>query len=197
MVFYNILLTLGAFALSPLLLPVFMASKKRRKTLFKRLGAVALPRNAPKGAFGKASGSPIWVHALSVGEVISAVPLVKALVKAYPHRHVVFSASTFTGFEVARQRIGRDVMEIFYYPYDFIFTVKRITGAVKPALVVLVETDVWPNFLSEMNKNGVPVILVNARLSNRSFRGYRRMKRFGGDLFSNLSRICTQTRTTF
>ncbi len=193
-IFYNILLMLGTLALSPFLIPVLMASNKRRKTLLKRLGAASLPQHATAGASRVSTLRPIWVHALSVGEVISAVPLLKAMVRAYPRRDIVFSASTLTGFEIARRRIGQDVLAVFYYPYDFIFSVKRVAGAVNPALVVIVESDVWPNFVTEMKKRSVPVVLVNARLSNRSFRGHRRLNLFAFQLFSKLDRICTQTQ---
>jgi len=193
-VLYNLILTLGAALLLPFLLPVVTASRKRRKTFFKRI--VTAPVQRLTGTFTPevSRAGPIWVHALSVGEVISAVPLINALAHAYPHRKLVLSATTLTGFRIAKKRFEQDVAAVVYYPYDFIFSVKQAARAVAPSLVVIVESDIWPNFLREMERRAVPVVLTNARLSNRSYRGYRRFRPFAMFLFSKLTRICTQTR---
>ncbi|WP_319525020.1 3-deoxy-D-manno-octulosonic acid transferase [uncultured Desulfosarcina sp.] len=117
----------------------------------------------------------IWVHALSVGEVLSAEPLVKALAQRYGAENLVFTASTRTGFQTAERVIAAHVSALRYFPYDTLFSVKRALAAIQPRIVVIVETDIWPNFLYAVKKRRIPVQLVNARLSTRSFNGYWRL----------------------
>ena len=191
---YNILFFLAAAAAAPLLVALAAASPKRRETARQRLGLGPLPRRL-RTTDREGLEKSVWVHALSVGEVLSAVPLVKALGRACGIANIVFSASTLTGFNIAGKRLKNHVRDIIYYPYDWIGSVKRTVGAVNPGLVVIVESDIWPNFLSEMNRRNVPTLLVNARLSPRSFRGYRCLKGFSRWMFSAFSEICTQSAT--
>jgi len=128
-----------------------------------------------------------------VGEVISAVPLVKRLKERSHTRHIVFSASTKTGFDIANQYFNDSVKGIFYFPYDLKFSVKHVVEKIAPDVVVIVETDIWPNFLFEMKKRQTPVVLVNARLSNKSFAGYKRFDFFAKPLFLSFANICTQS----
>ncbi len=190
---YNILMIIFATLGFPLLALVIMVSEKRRQTAFQRLGLVTLPRGVRKGTALKPHHKPIWVHALSVGEVVSAVSLVKGLRSRFKHKNLVFSVSTKTGFEVADKLLKSDTDAIFFFPYDFVFSVKRIVSAVDPAVVVLVESDIWPNFLTEMKRRIVPTVLVNGRLSKRSFEGYRRLSFFMRPLWLTFSKVCTQT----
>jgi 3-deoxy-D-manno-octulosonic-acid transferase len=188
MLLYNLVLCFGLVVALPALLPIALGSRKRRKTVLQRSGLIGLP------AGDSASKDRIWVHALSVGEVISSVPLVKAFRAVFPDRDIWFSASTLTGLETARRELRAEAAALFYFPYDLIFSVKRIIRAVNPDVMVIVETDLWPNFLSEMERRGIPVFLVNTRLSARSFAGYRRLDFFFTPVFRKLTRICTQTR---
>lgn len=190
---YNILMFTGIALGFPLIVPMVLASDKRRKTLLPRLGLAALPKGISEHRSHKPDSKPIWVHALSVGEVISAVPLVKGLSGCFRDRNIVFSVSTKTGIEIADKLLKDYVDAIFFFPYDLAFSVKHISAKVDPAIVVIVESDIWPNFLFEMKRRKVPVALVNARLSNRSFSGYRRLSFFMEPLFLIFSRICTQT----
>lgn len=188
---YNVLLVAGAGLALPLMLPLVLLSRKRRKTVLRRLG-LATVWDVPAAGTLSAGGS-LWIHALSVGEVLSALPLVTALSRVAGERRMVFSASTLTGFTIARQRLKGRLRHVCYYPYDFLFSVRRITRAVDPALVILVESDIWPNFLLEMKRRAVPVVLVNARLSDRSFRGYRRLGTVLAPMFHSLAGVCAQT----
>ncbi|MFP4346999.1 MAG: 3-deoxy-D-manno-octulosonic acid transferase [Desulfococcaceae bacterium] len=188
MLLYNIFLCVGAVLALPVLLPTVLRSRKRRKTVRQRLGMTRMPLSGP------GSRRRIWVHALSVGEVISSVPLVSAIREAFPEREIFFSASTLTGFETARREFQGGITTLFYFPYDLMFSVKRILGAVNPEALVIVETDLWPNFLFEAARRGIPVFLVNSRLSDKSFAGYRRFRFFFKPVFDTLIRICTQTR---
>ena len=182
-------MTLGFF----LIIPIALISDKRRKTVLQRLGIAGLSREFMHGKSGKPVRKYIWVHALSVGEVLSSVPLVKGLMECSNTRDIVFSASTKTGFDIAKQYLTDAVHSIFYFPYDLTFSVKRIVRKIDPAVVVIVETDIWPNFLFEMKKRQVPVILVNARLSKKSYFGYKRLGLFAKQIFLNFFHICAQS----
>jgi len=192
-ILYNILLFIGIIFGLPFIIPMILLSDKRRKTVFQRLGLIAIPHIAMRNIVSSALQKPVWIHALSVGEVLSAIPLVKRLKENFRNKPIYFSVSTKTGFEIANQFLKKETDAIFFYPYDLLFSVRHITNQVAPELFVLVETDIWLNFLSEMKKRNIPVILVNARLSKRSYSGYKRFSYFTKHLFLNFSRICTQS----
>ncbi|MBT3176580.1 MAG: 3-deoxy-D-manno-octulosonic acid transferase [Desulfobacula sp.] len=139
----------------------------------------------------------IWIHALSVGEVISSLPFVKALKEQYKDLDIVFTASTKTGFDMAMQLFLKTdnplVDQMGYFPYDLGWSVKKISRTLNPDAVVIVETDLWPNFLYEMKKKKTPVILINARLSKQSLKGYLFFKKFSSMFFSSLELIMVQT----
>ena len=139
----------------------------------------------------------IWIHALSLGEVISAVPFVKELKEQYKDLDIVFTASTKTGFDMADQLFLKEDMglvdQLGYFPFDLGYSVKKISRQIEPDAVVLVETDLWPNFLYEMKKRQIPVVLINARLSKRSLNGYLFFKKFSCLFFSSLAGIMAQT----
>ena len=150
-------------------------------------------KRLPETLLSKSNKKPIWVHALSVGEVLSSVPFVMKLKKCFKHKRIVFSASTKTGFEIANKVLKKNVASIFFFPFDLLFSVKYITRKIDPAIVIIVESDIWPNFLFEMKKRNVPVILINARLSKRSFKGYKRFSFISRKLFLSFAKICTQS----
>ncbi len=189
---YNLLWIFGIFLAFPWVTLSIITSRKRRKTVLQRLGIAVTPELRDL----KTSDSglrPLWVHALSVGEVLSAVSLARALKQKYPGRPVVFSASTLTGFETASRLFQNDLDAVFYFPYDLIFSIRSVINRIHPALVVIVETDIWPNFLSEMKRRLIPVILVNARLSDHSYSGYRRFSRLTSPIFQCFSFVCAQS----
>ena len=186
--FYNLLLYTLLTIAAPVIGLILAFSKKRRGTFLHRLGfSEFIPRKL------SLADGPVWVHALSVGEVLSAVPLAEALGRRFGKSRVVFSASTQTGFQVAWQRLAGRVGGIFFFPYDLGFAVRRVARAVSPGLVVIVESDVWPNFLIRLGKLGIPAILINARLSKRSFRGYRRIAFFAGPMFNRFDAVFVQS----
>ncbi|MBW2492770.1 MAG: 3-deoxy-D-manno-octulosonic acid transferase [Deltaproteobacteria bacterium] len=190
---YNILFFIVITMGFPLIIPMVLISGKRRKTVLQRLGMAGLPREFVSGKPGRPVKKHIWIHALSVGEVLSSVPLVKGLKECSNTRDIVFSASTQTGFDMAKQHLTNEVHSVFYFPYDLAFSVKRIVRRIDPAVVVMVETDIWPNFLFEMKMRKVPVFLVNARLSKKSFIGYKRFGLFTKQVFLKFFHICTQS----
>ena len=190
---YNILFFIVMILGIPLIIPMVLISDKRRKTVLQRLGIVRLPRELIRKRPDTFDRKRVWIHALSVGEVISAIPLVKGLAEYSNARNIVLSASTKTGFDIAKKYLTDAVHSVFYFPYDLIFSVKYIVQRIDPAVVVIVETDIWPNFLFEMKKRQVPVILVNARLSKKSFIGYKRLGLFAKQVFLIFFHICTQS----
>ena len=192
-ILYNILFFIVVVLGFPFIIPVVLLSEKRRQTVLKRLGFTSLPDEFLQSRMRHPGKKPIWVHALSVGEVLSAAPLVKGLRNFFDTEDIIFSVSTKTGFEIASEHLRDSVDAIFFFPYDIKFSVKHITGKLNPSLVIIVETDIWPNFLFEMKKRNTPVIFVNARLSKSSFVGYKRLGFFTKPLFFCFANICTQS----
>ncbi|MFN7095946.1 MAG: lipid IV(A) 3-deoxy-D-manno-octulosonic acid transferase [Gammaproteobacteria bacterium] len=133
----------------------------------------------------------IWIHAVSVGETIAAVPMIKALQQAYPYKQIIITSMTPTGSERVRALFHDSVFHV-YVPYDFPGAVKRFLRKVKPSLLILMETELWPNCLHYCAKQKVPVILANARLSEQSYLGYRRIKRVAAKMLSEISLIGAQ-----
>ena len=166
----------------PFLIPSACLHHKRKQTFLKRLGFQNLPEYH----------KPFWVHALSVGEVLSAFPIIEAMRKKWPNQAIVFSASTLSGFEMA-QNIRNQVNDIFYFPYDLLFSVRMMIKKVDPSLFVLVESDIWPNFLIQLYKKKIPSILLNARLSKESYRGYRLFKWIMQPALNTFCGICAQS----
>ena len=132
----------------------------------------------------------IWIHAVSVGEAVAARSLVQELQAQCPAAEVVLSTSTRTGQEVARQRYGAE--RVFYFPYDFSTSVRRSFERVKPSLLVLMELEVWPNVTAEAVARGVPVLVVNGRISERSFGRYRSATWLLGGSFRRVHRWLMQ-----
>lgn len=195
MLLYNILLYLCTAILWPVFFFAALASAKRRQTMRHRLW---LSQPYPKFQTQKTSSHhhSIWIHALSVGEVLSAIPLTHRLLKQYPEKSVVFTASTLTGYHTAQRHL-ESTCRILFFPLDFHFSVNRAIAHINPELVVLVETDIWPNFIHEMKKRDIPVFLANARLSRKTLRGYRRFSFFFMPMLLSLSKICVQSETDF
>ncbi len=139
------------------------------------------------------SSTPIWVHAVSVGEVISAVPFIKAMKRRYPSVPVVLSTVTDTGQRVARERVS-DIARTVYLPFDLAYIVRKVLRKVRPALFITVETELWPNIFRTFKQAGIPVLVLNGRLSGDSFRGYRRIKFFIRDVLACVDLFCMQDR---
>lgn len=189
---YHILITALFILALPLLPFVWLVSKKRRANLVQRLGW----GTGIKQWTGP--GKPVWIHALSVGEVKSALPLVMAVHVHFPQTPIVFTVSTRTGYDTARTLLCRTqsplVSQLAYFPFDLPWAVARVRRRIDPAWVCVVETDLWPGFLHAMAQKNIPVILVNARLSRRAFDGYRRLGPATPLFFSKLTRVLVQTR---
>ena len=133
----------------------------------------------------------LWVHAVSVGEARAAAPLVRALQREYPDHDVLVTCLTASGRETVRQVFGASVL-IAYLPYDLPRSVQRFLEHFRPRLGVLMETEIWPNLMRACRRNGVPVMLANARMSQRSARGYQRFGLLTRPVFASLAATCAQ-----
>jgi 3-deoxy-D-manno-octulosonic-acid transferase len=133
----------------------------------------------------------LWIHAVSVGEVNVCTALVEALAQRLPHHKIVVSTTTSTGMGELRKKLPQQVEKI-YYPVDFASGVARAFRVVHPSAIVLVEAEIWPNFLWRAADHGVPVFLVNARVSEKSFRGYRRFGVLFRELFGSFAAVGAQ-----
>ncbi len=136
--------------------------------------------------------SVLWIHAVSVGEVNLSTQLIRALEPRLPNLKIVVSTTTTTGMGELQRKLPNHVSKI-YYPIDHRKYVARALGAIRPEAVVLVEAEIWPNFLWRARDMGMPVFLVNARLSERSYRGYRRFGFLFRRLFAGLAGVGAQT----
>lgn len=142
-------------------------------------------RSVPQGG--------IWLHAVSVGESIAAIPLIKALQQRYPTIPVVVTGETAGGAERIRSGLGNSVAQL-YSPYDIPLVLKVFFQKLKPRLLILMETELWPNLLAECRKNKIPVVLANARLSARSARGYRRILPITQEMLNSISLVVSQAQ---
>src|ERR1700733_12198134 len=143
-------------------------------------GLRALSKSTTQGDGAVAErGGAIWIHAVSVGEVLSGVALAQKLKTAYPNRPLIISTTTQTGQALARERV-KAADAVIYFPFDWAFCVRRALDAVKPALVIVLETEIWPNFLREADRRDVPVIFVSGRISDKSFTRYQKFFAWAG-----------------
>jgi 3-deoxy-D-manno-octulosonic-acid transferase len=136
----------------------------------------------------------IWVHAVSVGEVRSAAPLIEALVDRYPQHRLVVTTMTPTGSEQVRELFA-DRVHHCYVPYDFPDAVRRFLERVNPEVAVIAETEFWPNIFAECRKRRIPLLLVNGRVSQASLRGYLRVPKTTRAMLMQADLLCAQTRT--
>jgi 3-deoxy-D-manno-octulosonic-acid transferase len=161
---YSVLMGLAALLASPYWLIQGLRHGKYFSNLTQRLGfsipgLEKLPATRP-GA--------IWIHAVSVGEALSGVTLARRLKDAYPQRPLIVSTTTITGYALAKERIPF-ADAVIYFPLDWAFCVRRVLDAAQPALVIILETEIWPNFLHEAARRKIPVLFVSGRISDRSF----------------------------
>jgi len=139
----------------------------------------------------ESSKETIWLHAVSVGETLAAVPLVKALQEKYPERRLLITCMTPTGSERITAAFG-DSVDHSYAPYDTPGAVARFLKRVQPKMLIIMETELWPNTVAACYKRQIPVILANGRLSEKSARGYARVSKLSGPMVAQLSAVAAQ-----
>lgn len=200
---YSLALSVGFVLLLPYFTYQVIRYGKHKAGLKQRLGW--LPE----------SGGPeyptIWLHAVSVGEFLAAVPLIKQLKSTLAGHRFLVSTTTLTGQTLARTYLCDDsrltdvtsfqksgssqplIDGAFYFPFDWKFAVRRSLERIKPSAVVIIETELWPNFLRECRRRGIPTIIANGRISQRSYRGYRQVLRFIRQVLRDVSLLIMQS----
>jgi 3-deoxy-D-manno-octulosonic-acid transferase len=183
---YSVVLAVGMLASLPYWLFQMARHGKYRKGLAERLGRLPLRLQLP----GEEE-RVIWVHAVSVGEVLAVAGLVEVLGRRFPRHQIFISTTTDTGQALARQRFGE--ANVFYFPLDFAFAIRHYLQALRPQLVVIAETEFWPNFMRLAHASGARIAVVNARISDRSFPRYRRFRRLLRRVLANVDLFLAQT----
>jgi 3-deoxy-D-manno-octulosonic-acid transferase len=186
-VLYNILLILLTVLLSPVLIFKLITGAKYRGGISQKLGRV---RKRVKRVIGNTR--PIWVHAVSVGEVMAAHPLIRELKKKYPGTKLIISTVTVTGNYTALQRVP-EADAVFFFPFDYPWIVRKVIGRINPAIVLVAETELSPNFFRELNRMNIPSAVINGRISPHSYRNYMRLRFFFSSVFSQVTLFCMQS----
>ena len=184
---YSLLLTFGLVVLIPRFLYQALAHGKYVTGFRERLGFVDSHSNKNR--------QTIWLHCVSVGETQAARTLVERLKGDFPNHPLVVSTITRTGQQLAREVFQRHAQAVFYFPFDWRWSARRALKEIDPAMVVVMETELWPNFLSECRRRDVPVVLVNGRISRQSFRGYRLIRFFTRRMLSDVRLAVMQSET--
>lgn len=186
--FYNLALLSALLASAPWWLWQMATTNKYREGMAERLGRV------PAVLAGLGRDRPvIWLHAVSVGEVLAVSRLVGELERAFPAHLLVISTTTRTGQDLARDRFGAN--RVFYCPLDLLWAVRAYLNALQPRLFILAETEFWPNLLSGCFRHGIPVAVVNARISDRSWPRYQMLRRLWKPFLGRISRVLAQSDT--
>ena len=178
--------TVAVTAAAAAYLPVALLRRARRGVPLRLRARLAL--DTPPAPPGPSA----WIHAVSVGEALAAVPVVEGLRRLAPDLPVVITTVTDTGAAVVRERFGASVVHR-YFPLDFPAAVRRAVAAIQPAFLVLMETELWPNTLRAVARRGAPIMLANGRLSDRSFRRYRRVRRLLRPVLQDITVFAMQT----
>lgn len=182
---YSILVVIAAVVASPWFVYQALRYKKYVGSLGQRMGYLPV-------SFNMDGDASIWVHAVSVGEVLTARPLISELKRRYPHLRMFLSTTTMAGQQLARRSV-RDVDAVFYFPFDFGFVIRRTLDLVRPELFIMMETEIWPNLLRECRARGIKTAVVNGRLSARSFPRYRLVRPMMRRVLEHIDRFLVQS----
>lgn len=187
LIFYNLALLAALLASAPWWLWRMATTHKYREGLGERLGRV------PARLRGEGARPLIWLHAVSVGEVLAVSRLVAEMDRAFPGHRLVVSTTTRTGQELARERFGAE--RVFYCPLDLPWAMRAYLKALRPRLLVLAETEFWPNMLNGCFRRGIPVAVVNARISDRSWPRYKMLGRLWRPILGRVGQVLAQSET--
>ena len=183
------LLTLLLFVLvSPYFLYQAIRYQKYIGSLRQRLGFLPITFNVD-------AEESIWIHAVSVGEALTARALATDLKARYPRLRLFLSTTTMAGQQVARRSLA-NVDAVFYFPFDWTFIVRRTLRLVRPRLFIMMETEIWPNLLRECRRRGIRTVMINGRISNRSYPRYRMVRPFIRRVLADVDRFCVQSEET-
>ena len=182
---YSVLALVFLIGLSPWFLYQAVRYRKYVGSLSERMGNLPVSFNM--------DGEPsIWIHAVSVGEVLTARPLARDLRARYPRLRILLSTTTLGGHAMARRHL-QDVDGLFYFPFDFGIFVRRTLDLVRPRLFVMMETEIWPNLLRECRRRGIKTAVVNGRLSKRSFARYKFIRGAMQRILDDVDAFCVQS----
>jgi 3-deoxy-D-manno-octulosonic-acid transferase len=182
---YSVLIVTFFLVVSPYLAWQALRYRKYIGSLRQRLGYLPI-------SFNLDGEQSIWIHAVSVGEVLTARALLPQLRERYPRYRLFLSTTTMTGQQIARNSL-QYVDEVFYFPFDLGFVVNRTLRLVKPKLFIMMETEIWPNLLRACRRAGIRTVLVNGRISSRSYPRYRLGRPFFRRVLANVDRFCMQS----
>src|ERR1019366_1137948 len=183
---YSLALAMGMLLSLPYWLYQILRHGKYRSGFAERMGKVPTRLLA-----GSDTRRVIWVHAVSVGEVLAISRLVDEMRRSFPKHRVLVSTTTDTGQALARKRFGEE--NVFYFPMDFAFAIRPYLQALRPQMVVIAETEFWPNFMRLAHARGARIAVVNARISDRSWPSYRRFRGLLRRLLANVDLFLAQT----
>lgn len=138
--------------------------------------------------------SPIWIHAVSVGEIFACRKLIDRIRDNYPGKQIVISTVTATGNKIARTLARADDF-VFYLPLDFSFIVRHVIGIINPAAVIIAETEIWPNLITALYSRNIPVVMTNGRISENSYKGYQSIKLLLRAILNKVNLFCVRTET--
>ena len=185
---YNLVLVLLTVPALPFFVWKLLTTPKHRTGFFERLGF-----SMPGLTHRDPTERPVWVHAVSVGEVLATVPFIHRLQETCPTQSIVVSTITPTGQRVAREKLG-SAADVIYFPFDYAFSTSRILKTVRPRLFIHTETEIWPNFLFMLAKQGIPSLIVNGRISARSCRQYGWFRFFFRQVLGSVSAFGMQSK---
>ena len=181
---YSVLTLLGFLVVSPYFLYQGIRYKKYIGGLRQRLGYLPITFNVD-------AEESIWIHAVSVGEALTARAIVAELKTRYPRLRLFLSTTTMAGQQVARNIQQLD--GVFYFPFDWVFIIRRTLRIVRPRMFVMMETEIWPNLLRLTHERGVKTMLINGRISSRSYPRYRLIRPFMRRVLSDVDGFCMQS----
>ncbi len=173
------------FIFTLIYLPLYLLRGKFHQGFCRRLGSLPAGLNLDR---------PIWIHAVSVGEVVSIKGLVTELRKVYPQKKIVISTVTATGNKIAETLVNEGDF-LTYLPLDFSFIVKGVLKKINPCVFIIAETEIWPNLINCLYKQKIPVITVNGRISDNSYGGYQTIKLFIRPILKKIKQFCVQSQT--
>src|SRR5947208_7188449 len=182
---YSLLALVVFIVVSPYFLYQAIRHKKYIGSLRQRLGVLPI-------SFNIDAEESIWIHAVSVGESLTARALAADLKSRYPRLRLFLSTTTIGGQQVARRSLS-NVDAVFYFPFDWTFIVRRTLRLVRPRLFIMMETEIWPNLLRECRKQGVKTVVINGRISSRSYPRYRLIRPFFARVLADVDRFCMQS----
>lgn len=180
-IFYDLLFLIFAV----IYLPVYLFKRKFHPGFLARLGIF------PEGV---ELNRPVWIHAVSVGEAMAVKGLIERIRESFPDKKLIISTVTPTGNRIVKS-IAKETDFVTYLPLDLSFIVKKVIDRIDPSLFIIAETELWPNLIYRLHKNNIPVIVVNARISDKSFRGYSAVKFLIKQTLNKIDLFCVQTES--